>query len=234
VLKDFLSNRKMGISLSVGYFKVFGDRNIEEHENSKKCSICLDIITNRCLTDICRHEFCFQCLHQWSQEHSFCPLCRQRFQVILHNFQTENRFDVFLVENNETIIRRELILRRNTIRNQLQNIRTEREQEFRNSERILDRVIVDISRIDSISGQNNEQLEQTLNEIVRNLNSYIMNESTIDRIINLRATQTGEEVLNSSNSMRTFVIGSETGTAIDRIINLRGNTNQNNSDSLSS
>jgi hypothetical protein len=124
------------------------------------------------------------------------------------------------------------MLRRNTVRNQLLNIRTEREHELRNAERILNRVIVDFSRIDSIGGQNNEQLEQTLNEIVRNMNSYIMNESTIDRIINLRATQTGEEVLNPPNSMRT--IDSETGIAIDPIINLRGNTNQNNYDSLSS
>jgi hypothetical protein len=108
------------------------------------------------------------------------------------------------------------MLRKNTVRNQLQNIRTEREQEFRNAERILDRVIVDISRIDSIGGQNNEQLEQTLNEIVRNMNSYIMNESTIDRIINLRATQTEEEVLNPMNSMRTiYTIDSETTIAID-------------------
>jgi hypothetical protein len=62
------------------------------------------------------------------------------------------------------------MLRRNTIHTQLQNIKTEREREIENAQQILDRVIVDISRIDSISGQNNVETEQTLNDIVRIMN----------------------------------------------------------------
>ncbi len=159
----------MGITLSVGYLKLFGDRNLEEQKNSKKCAICLDIITNRCVTDICSHEFYFQCPRQWLQESSLCPLFRKVFQAIVHNFRPEKRFDVFLV-NREILIRSELILRRNTIHTQLQNIKTEREREIENAQQILDRIIVDISRIDSIRGQNNVETEQTLNDIVRIMN----------------------------------------------------------------
>jgi hypothetical protein len=175
-------NKKMEITLSVGYLKLFGDRNLEEQENSKKCVICLYIITNRCVTDIFSREFCFQCLRQWSRESSFCPICRQVFQGIVHNFRPENKFGVFLV-NRE--IRSELMLRRNTIRTQLQNIRRKREREIENAQQILGRV--DISRIDLISGQNNVETEQTLNDMVRNMKWHIMKETTIDRIINLRA-----------------------------------------------
>lgn len=31
-----------------------------------ECSICLQEITNRCHSNSCTHEFCFDCLKQWS------------------------------------------------------------------------------------------------------------------------------------------------------------------------
>lgn len=31
------------------------------------CAICLGICTNKCFTDCCLHQFCFNCLLEWSK-----------------------------------------------------------------------------------------------------------------------------------------------------------------------
>jgi hypothetical protein len=33
--------------------------------NEKICAICLEKTQQRCLTDVCPHQFCFQCLRKW-------------------------------------------------------------------------------------------------------------------------------------------------------------------------
>lgn len=31
-----------------------------------QCSICLDVLINKCYTNRCEHLFCFKCLKRWS------------------------------------------------------------------------------------------------------------------------------------------------------------------------
>lgn len=67
-------------------------KTINEHKSSKLkekekvvCAICLDIIKeeNICNPSNCNHEFCFTCLLKWDERSSNCPICRERFGLIL-------------------------------------------------------------------------------------------------------------------------------------------------------
>ncbi|XP_053674417.1 E3 ubiquitin-protein ligase Topors-like [Anopheles nili] len=52
---------------------------------SPKCAICLGKCRQRAYTNSCKHEFCFQCLLEWSKVKPECPLCKQRFCSIVHH-----------------------------------------------------------------------------------------------------------------------------------------------------
>ena len=43
------------------------------------CSICLDEIKILSTISECQHNFCFECLSQWVEKSSSCPLCRKEF-----------------------------------------------------------------------------------------------------------------------------------------------------------
>ncbi|KAG5180699.1 hypothetical protein JKP88DRAFT_323457, partial [Tribonema minus] len=45
------------------------------------CSICLDAPRQRGAL-ACGHAFCFDCIRDWSQRETTCPLCKQRFTAI--------------------------------------------------------------------------------------------------------------------------------------------------------
>jgi len=40
---------------------------------NSQCSICLDELTNPCITNSCLHLFCFECLQRWSNVSLFKP-----------------------------------------------------------------------------------------------------------------------------------------------------------------
>jgi len=77
------------------------DHNNEQKKNDNKsndnrieqnCRICLNQITNRSLTDTCRHQFCFNCLRQWSKRHNKCPFYRRIYRNVLNNVRSETLF----------------------------------------------------------------------------------------------------------------------------------------------
>ena len=45
------------------------------------CPICMDTITTAGVIG-CGHEFCFDCIHRWSNTENSCPLCKKRFRAI--------------------------------------------------------------------------------------------------------------------------------------------------------
>ncbi|CAG2115414.1 unnamed protein product [Medioppia subpectinata] len=59
---------------------------------AKSCPICLTQVSNRSLADTCLHEFCFDCLSEWSSTHNRCPVCRQPYRHIIHNIVSEEVF----------------------------------------------------------------------------------------------------------------------------------------------
>ena len=63
-----------------------------------KCAICLTTITEPALTDSCSHEFCFDCISQWSANHNRCPICRQTYSNIKYNIVSNESFDLLAVE----------------------------------------------------------------------------------------------------------------------------------------
>lgn len=58
----------------------------------KTCCICLTEVKNRALTDTCRHEFCFDCIRVWSEEHNRCPICRQTYSNIIHQIVSDQNY----------------------------------------------------------------------------------------------------------------------------------------------
>jgi hypothetical protein len=48
------------------------------------CPICLDNIKDK-ITIICNHNFCYQCLNEWFENHNTCPICRQELNYLLYD-----------------------------------------------------------------------------------------------------------------------------------------------------
>jgi hypothetical protein len=51
---------------------------------AQKCSICLDAIVEKSKLDICEHEFCKDCINQWAEVATTCPLCKEEFKKIIY------------------------------------------------------------------------------------------------------------------------------------------------------
>jgi predicted amidophosphoribosyltransferase len=45
------------------------------------CTICLGEVENRGKI-ACEHEFCLQCIHDWSKVTNVCPVCKKAFTKI--------------------------------------------------------------------------------------------------------------------------------------------------------
>ncbi|KAL7495575.1 hypothetical protein ACHAWT_003966 [Skeletonema menzelii] len=56
----------------------------ETGEGEVECSICLEepIADDIATIDGCEHQFCLNCITQWSETNNVCPLCRIRFTSI--------------------------------------------------------------------------------------------------------------------------------------------------------
>ncbi|CAM1304704.1 TOPORS (predicted) [Pycnogonum litorale] len=59
------------------------------------CAICLGPLENKSFTDSCCHTFCFTCLQEWSKVRPECPLCKQRFNSIIHNVRSIEDYDQY-------------------------------------------------------------------------------------------------------------------------------------------
>ncbi len=47
------------------------------------CMICMGEVKEGARPNNCNHEFCMECLKQWSIQTNLCPLCRKEFRAIL-------------------------------------------------------------------------------------------------------------------------------------------------------
>jgi len=58
------------------------------------CVVCYEAITpsNKAVIKTCSHEFCLQCIKNWTQTSVSCPLCKQEFSVLQHSFQKDGTF----------------------------------------------------------------------------------------------------------------------------------------------
>lgn len=55
------------------------------------CAICLDSIAaeNRCVAIDCMHQFCDDCLQQWLNRTSACPLCNKNIKSVMYNIKSD-------------------------------------------------------------------------------------------------------------------------------------------------
>jgi len=72
-----------------------GKENLKEKEKEKEetekknqpkevfqCGICFENIEIQGILDVCKHTFCFDCIHRWSKTANTCPMCKARFRTI--------------------------------------------------------------------------------------------------------------------------------------------------------
>lgn len=65
----------------------------------EKCAICLQILgKTKSYTSQCFHQFCFECLIQWSAIKLSCPLCKTPFDRILFNIKSCAQYKQFDVK----------------------------------------------------------------------------------------------------------------------------------------
>lgn len=70
------------------------DQEVSSHGDSieNACCICLGDIDNKTTTDVCPHSFCFSCIKRWSEERVTCPMCRQEFSELRHDFRGDGTY----------------------------------------------------------------------------------------------------------------------------------------------
>lgn len=56
---------------------------------------------NKCVTKICLHQFCYNCLKKWLQIKGSCPLCKTEINSILYNIKSENEFEEEFFTHNQ-------------------------------------------------------------------------------------------------------------------------------------
>ncbi|GLV39723.1 Topoisomerase I-interacting protein [Carabus blaptoides fortunei] len=74
------------------------------------CAICLGTCTNKCFTDCCMHQFCFNCLLEWSKIKAECPLCKQPFKSIIYNIKSNVEYEEHIITNPEREVQGEDLL----------------------------------------------------------------------------------------------------------------------------
>ncbi|KAK4816410.1 hypothetical protein QYF61_016846 [Mycteria americana] len=62
-----------------------------------RCSICLGEMDNAAFVDGCFHTFCFGCIQRWAARRAACPLCRRRFDRLLHTVRVDDGYREYVV-----------------------------------------------------------------------------------------------------------------------------------------
>ena len=55
------------------------------------CSICLDLIKIKTSLNGCKHEFCKDCIEDWSKMTNLCPLCKEEFSRLTYYFNKQKK-----------------------------------------------------------------------------------------------------------------------------------------------
>ena len=151
-------------------------------ESNMLCPICLNPITNRSVLDTCLHEFCYECISSWSQQHNHCPTCRTPYHYMMHNIISDNDFEMLPVHQPEPVqvltgasdnpmlrmfvfvqlaaMRQSLVIQSCSLNNRISNLRNSLDEAVKNK---------DTEQEQSLRNQL-EQAENQLNEVNNNLN----------------------------------------------------------------
>ena len=153
-------------------------------EQPQDCPICMEKVNDgqTCFTNTCKHQFCYQCLTLWSKEHNYCPLCRQLFTIMIwvSHSSHKNDFKLVIIENWETLNRRLLDSRRDTLRQQLVDESNRRQQlianlreQIQDMENIESEIQRNLLKLDQSETQTNQIYEGILDEVSAAYDLYI-------------------------------------------------------------
>lgn len=84
-VSPFFTNSCSGHDVAVDILRKFRlkQRNRQNSIGSGNiCSICLEMCTDECMPNSCKHSFCFLCIIEWGKVSSHCPLCKKSFSLI--------------------------------------------------------------------------------------------------------------------------------------------------------
>lgn len=56
------------------------------------CVICAGPVGPLALTNTCLHQFCFECLAQWTTITPECPLCKSNYQTVIYDVQSVDEY----------------------------------------------------------------------------------------------------------------------------------------------
>ena len=158
-----------------------------ENGKPEDCPICFKQIDDGqlSLTNTCRHRFCYSCLTSWSRDHTYCPYCRQKFEIIIwiNHLRYKNDFDCISIETEETYYRKVILEPQRALLIQRLEEESARRlsmiDELRSQLRMREEVQVQIEaeliRLNELHGENNQIFEQVLGEISAKTNDWTMN-----------------------------------------------------------
>ena len=180
--------------------------------NGDNCSICWDPIVKyqMCLTDKCRHRFCYNCIFKWTESHNYCPICQQIFEIIIfvNHLRYENDFELFVIQNKETIERQQLESRREELRRRLVislNRRIQRSEDLRKqlkeNENIIEKIEKCVERLDMNANQNNRYFEVILNEVSADIEVY--DETVPQVLVNVPGALYHSPTVDTSSTVET-------------------------------
>jgi len=88
--KKTLQGKKSSIKISIKNhtekikdlkFKAESLTNRISNVETKSCPVCMQLVTNACMTHCCNNIFCFQCLAMSCNYNNTCPLCRSNINM---------------------------------------------------------------------------------------------------------------------------------------------------------
>lgn len=75
-----INNLHIEISNKKNKIKIYKD--LIQKTIFQNCVICMDQCQDKIGYLECNHEFCFECINDWSQNKKICPICNKKFSSI--------------------------------------------------------------------------------------------------------------------------------------------------------
>jgi len=93
--------KKENIKCGIAYNKPEKEKQEEKEEgvkaqqsqssfNQNTCTICFDEMKQRAILNRCSHQYCYECIRQWSDNSNKCPLCKAEYMYIIY-FKNKKR-----------------------------------------------------------------------------------------------------------------------------------------------
>ncbi|XP_053207767.1 E3 ubiquitin-protein ligase Topors-like [Panonychus citri] len=86
------------------------ENNQQIGNDESQCYICLTTRINPCYADNCLHQFCTNCLLEWSKSSDQCPVCRTTFENLIINVKSDSDYETIPIQPNPPMGQQQLAL----------------------------------------------------------------------------------------------------------------------------